>query len=250
MIIEKSRGQEKEIAINDTRGNTYLYKGKTKKGRIIAGYTADNELTFYGRNNNDFRANISKTLDALNIKSEYLRVPVVHKDQILFNTDDGESDAIISEEKTIVLAPADCIGLLSYNTKTGHLAITHAGREGMGLRIIEKVADKMKNIEENHWKHILPPHIHCYSYPHPTDDFMRGTWWEKHPEFVRKKGEIFYPDLESAFLFQLEKVLPKSDLKLAGLDTAKIPGASFKHNSKRQAHARNLFFIGYKQDEK
>jgi len=178
-------------------------------GNIKAGFTLGGSLNFYHGSIDSNKSKRKLTLEALGIleSSILLDIEVEHKAKILID-ESGACDAIISTKgNPVTLNPADCLGLIYINEAENIFGICHSGRAGIGLSLPYKFMKQFLDLSKGSpaIKIIIPPLIHAKNYPHSTDDFAKGNWWEENPEFyVDADSDMFYPELGGAAKKQIE----------------------------------------------
>ena len=119
-----------------------------------------------------------------------------------------ECDALITKEKNKILMTmvADCIPILIYDEVNSVIAAVHAGRAGAFKNI---TAETFTLMQKNHRSKVediyvsIGPHIHdcCYEVGNEIVDETCSLGLE---EFIIKRDEKFYLDLQSLILSQLK----------------------------------------------
>lgn len=258
--IKLDSGRQKEIEVLHKKGILSEYFFSSKNTDIKAGFTLGGYLDFYHPTNNG-KQNAIETLKVLNIKNaeDALKIYPEHKDKIAVDKEQSDCDGIISTKgNPVILAPADCLGIIVIDLNSGIFGVYHAGRAGIGLNITQKFFEKFLNLVDKNSadiKAIISPHIFAKDYPHPTQDFLKtegkDNWWAEHPEFIFIQNGLSYPSLGMAVVEQIESVSNEFDLKIeiinSNLNT--FDGAGFSHSRDRiegrdYLKRRNLVFVG------
>ena len=168
-----------------------------------------------GETKENVRKNLEILGDALGFEiSDIVLTRQIHSDIVrVVNRDDcsgyihrdyPECDALVTNDPgvTLMVFTADCTPVLLWDSVTGAVGAAHAGWRGTAAKIavktlnamVEQLGCDVKNIRA-----AIGPNIAACHFETDADvpEAIVSAYGEKALEFIRKKGEKYFPDLKA-----------------------------------------------------